>query len=212
MDKTRLQQLLSRLDPVDDPDAELEQYATPPDIAADVLHRMRLDGALDGQVVDLGCGNGIFTIGAALLGADAVGIDVDGDAVATARANLERVSDAVTDAGGGAEFAVDDVRDAGIDADAAVTNPPFGLQRSDANLAVLEAAFDAAPVVYALLHRAEEPGETRAFLERFAAEHGFDAAVVAGYDFPLPRRFAHHAQEKKYIKVDLYRFTRDDGR
>ncbi len=203
MDKTALQQVLSRLDPVDDPVPELEQYATPPDIAADVLHRMQLNDDLSGTVLDLGCGNGIFTVGAAVMGADAIGVDVDDGAVATARENAETVGEV----DGSVEFETGDVRDLERAADVVVTNPPFGLQRENANLVFLEAAFETADVVYALLHQSrEEPGKTRRFLDRFAADHGFSADVVTAYDFPLPRRFSHHGAEKKYIKVDLYRF------
>ncbi|MFB6295092.1 MAG: METTL5 family protein [Candidatus Nanohaloarchaea archaeon] len=204
MDKTALQQVLSRLAPVEDPDAELEQYATPPAIAADVLQRMQLNNDLDGTVLDLGCGNGIFAIGAGVLGADAVGVDVDGDAVAAARANLDTVEAAVD---GSVTFETGDVRDLDRDVDVAVTNPPFGVQREDANLVFLEAAFETASVVYAVLHQSRgQPGKTRSFLDRFAADHGFSTDVVTAYDFPLPRRFAHHDAEKEFIKVDLYRF------
>lgn len=206
MDKTKLQQALSGLKPLEEPDRELEQYRTPPAIAADVLHRMRLNREVQGNVVDLGCGNGVFAIGAALLGADASGIDVDGDAVHIARDNLAKVQEDA-DIEGSAAFVEADARDLEMEADAVVTNPPFGLQKKDMNRAFLGAAFDTAPVVYALMHRSRDNAEeTRAFLERFAADNGFETAVLTTYDFPLPRRFDHHEKEKKYIKVDLYRF------
>ncbi len=192
MDKTALQQALSQLEPLDEPSAELEQYATPPRIAADVLHRMALAGDCSGTVVDLGCGNGILTLGAALQGAKAVGIDVDADAVATARRNREQVLSGrekeIT-----ARFAVEDVRDVAMDADTVVMNPPFGLQQEDMNRVFLDAAFGIAPVVYAILHRSEQKtAETRQFLERCAADAGFDTAVLTTYDFPLPRRYSFH--------------------
>lgn len=205
MDKTALQQVLSHLEPLDEPDAELEQYQTPPRIAADVLHRMDLADALSGTVIDLGCGNGIFAIGAALLGADAVGIDVDAAAVETARENADRIREQFGD--GTVRFVAGDVRESDMSGDVVVTNPPFGIQREDMNTVILEAAFGAAPVTYALLHQSRDSGEqTRRFLEAFAAERGFDAAVLTDYDFPLPRTFSFHETEKKHIKVDLYRF------
>lgn len=207
MDKTELQQVLSGLDPLDAPDAELEQYRTPPRIAADVLHRMDLAGDCDGDVVDLGCGNGVFTIGAALQGADAVGIDVDAAAVATARRNVEAVHPAIQRSGGTASVRESDVRDIAMTADAVVMNPPFGLQVRDMNRVFLDAAFDIAPVAYAILHQSREnTAATRQFLERFADDHGFESDVLTAYDLPIPRRFAFHEDEKKHIKVDLYRF------
>lgn len=199
--------VLSRLDPIPDPDPELEQYRTPADIAADVLNRMDLDGACDGTVLDLGTGNGTFAIGAAILGADAVGVDRDPDALATARANADRAAD-----GSGREldvaFVEADVRVVDRTADAVVTNPPFGMRRSDANLDFLEAGFAAAPVVYALLHRAAEPDRTRQYLKEFASQHGYGSDVLATYRFPIPRRFAFHEADRDEIGVDLYRFAR----
>src|SRR4030042_577278 len=50
--------------------ARLEQYATPAHIAADMLWEAFTAGDIEGRsVVDLGCGNGVFSIGAKLLGA-----------------------------------------------------------------------------------------------------------------------------------------------
>jgi putative methylase len=206
MDKTELQQALSGLKPLEEQQQELEQYQTPPDIAADVLHRMLMNGELEGRVLDLGCGNGVFAVGAALLGADAVGVDVDGRAIETARENLENVQEQFG-VEVSAEFVERDARDLDMEADAAVTNPPFGLQRRDMNRAFLGSAFGDAPVVYALLHRSrDKPGETREFIEGFASDNGFETDILTTYDFPLPRQFDHHEREKKYIKVDLYRF------
>lgn len=203
MRKTELQQRLSRLDPLDEPSPDLEQYATPPDIAADVLNRMQVAGDL-GRVADLGCGNGILAIGAALLGADAVGVDVDPDAVERARENARdaEVADRT-------EFRETDVRTVELDADVAVMNPPFGLQRRDANLDFLDAAFGTAPVVYALLHASEDSRDrTRRFIKNYASNHGYAARVQATYRFPLPRRFGFHEQDRRDVDVDLYRFER----
>lgn len=209
MRKVELQQLLSGLEPIAAPDPALEQYATPPDIAADVLHRMDLAEGLAGKmVVDLGCGNGVLGLGAALCGASATLVDVDPDALEAARRNVAAL---------GAEHDLDvavveeDVRSTDMDADVAVTNPPFGMRRPDANLDFLEAGFRTAPVVYALLHRSrEKPERTHRFLGRFAREHGYAARVVETYRFPLPRRFAFHEKDRAETRVDLHRFARGE--
>ncbi len=61
------------------PDAALEQYRTPAAIATDLLWEAHEDDAVRGRsVVDLGCGTGMFAVGARILGAHpVVGIDVD---------------------------------------------------------------------------------------------------------------------------------------
>jgi len=73
------------------PSAALEQHATPPDVAAALLHAACLRGDIAGKFVcDLGCGPGVLSIGAAALGAAAVvGLEVDEDALDQARENAE---------------------------------------------------------------------------------------------------------------------------
>ncbi len=199
MDKSGLQVRLSRLDNLEERSAELEQYPTPPDIAADVLNRMKLNDDL-GRVVDLGCGNGVLAIGAGLLDAEVTGFDVDSGAVEVARENAREL-------GVDAEFHEADVNEVDVESDVVVMNPPFGIQKRDANLDFLETAFRTAPVVYALLHSSEEKREeTREFIDDFARDHEFQDRVLATYDFPLPRSFEFHGKRKKYIKVDLHRF------
>src|SRR5687767_12145946 len=68
------------------PAADLEQYRTPPDIAAELLLAAHKEDAIEGKrVLDLGCGTGMFSVGAALLGARlATGVDIDSHAIAMA--------------------------------------------------------------------------------------------------------------------------------
>lgn len=203
MDKTELQQQLSTLEPLEEPDPEKEQYATPPHIAADIIHRMGLNDDLGGKVADLGCGHGILTIGAALAGAEAVGVDIDPAAVETSRKNAGKAE--VQDRTG---FIQDDVRDVELEADAVVMNPPFGIQQEDRNLVFLQESFNIAPGIYALLHQSSERKEkTRAFIGGLAEDCGYRTDIVTSYRFPLPRAFSFHSTEKRHINVDLYRFS-----
>ena len=61
------------------PRVELEQYPTPPDIAAHMLLAAAEEGDIEGKLIaDLGCGGGVLGIGAALLGAEHVlAVDLD---------------------------------------------------------------------------------------------------------------------------------------
>ena len=76
------------------PDAALEQYPTPPELAAHVVHLADLHGDVDGRtVIDLGTGTGMLALAAALRGpARVVGLELHGDALATAEANERRVA------------------------------------------------------------------------------------------------------------------------
>jgi len=63
----------------ENPQLGLEQYPTPPDLAAHVIHLADLQGDIAGRtVIDLGAGTGMLTLGAALRGpARVVGVEVD---------------------------------------------------------------------------------------------------------------------------------------
>lgn len=92
-----LKQLECRLQDIDEfekPRIELEQYATPPHIAATIL--TTIDSTYDhlrGRfVADLGCGTGRLTIGSVLCGASqVVGYDVDRTALQCAISNVNQL-------------------------------------------------------------------------------------------------------------------------
>ena len=85
--KTDIKRRLSGLSGFENPDPELEQYVTPPELAAELAHAAALNGDL-GEVHDLGCGTGMLAIATALAGArPVVGYDVDEDALEAARRN-----------------------------------------------------------------------------------------------------------------------------
>jgi hypothetical protein len=65
--RRRLAQELGVVAGFDDPVAALEQYHTPPDLAANIVHVADLQGDIEDELVlDLGCGTGMLALGAAL--------------------------------------------------------------------------------------------------------------------------------------------------
>ena len=69
----QLQALLEDVDPFATPKIALEQYATSAQVAAHILHAAHAHGDVDGCVlVDLGCGAGVLSIAAVLMGASHV--------------------------------------------------------------------------------------------------------------------------------------------
>ncbi|MFW6448500.1 MAG: METTL5 family protein [Halobacteriota archaeon] len=170
----------------EEPDATLEQYATPPEVAASVVHEAALRGDLDRPVVDLGAGTGVLAIAAALGGArTVVGLERDPAAVATAAGNAARL-------GVGVNWVVGDVEALPLDPPSLVTvvaNPPFGahLARRGADRPFLAAAADIAAVSYTV-HNAGSLDFLRAFVGDFGGEltHSYRATI------DLPRQFDHH--------------------
>ncbi len=204
MKTSQLKILLSKLETFSDPDPALEQYTTPPEVAADVLQliSMHVDGT---DIIDLGAGTGILTIGTGLLGFTARGYETDQEAIETARQNLAAIEDEYDIDVTFYQAAIKEVEDT---ADAVIMNPPFGIQDEDANLRFLKAGFRMADTVFALLHRTEDdPDRTRQFIKEFASKRDYDAAVLKEYSFRLPRTMAFHDRDQDRIGVDLYTFT-----
>ncbi|PSQ33235.1 RNA methyltransferase, partial [Halobacteriales archaeon SW_12_69_24] len=91
--RRRLARELAVVAGFEDPRAPLEQYHTPPELAANLVHVADLQGDVAGHtVLDLGCGTGMLALGAALRGPDrVVGVDVDPAPLSTAVENERRV-------------------------------------------------------------------------------------------------------------------------
>ncbi|MEW6505968.1 MAG: 50S ribosomal protein L11 methyltransferase, partial [Chloroflexota bacterium] len=92
--KLDLERLLSRVASHPSPNASLEQYTIPPDVAAAMLFLAAyVHGDVVGKsVLDLGCGTGRLALGAAFLGAEhVVGVDIDRTAIRVAVENSVRM-------------------------------------------------------------------------------------------------------------------------
>jgi len=85
----KLEIALEKVEGFETPNVNYEQYKTPATVAAPFLHLAFMSGDIEGKTVyDLGCGTGILSIGAALLGAkEVIGFDIDDGAVSNAVKN-----------------------------------------------------------------------------------------------------------------------------
>jgi len=197
MKKKELEIRLERVEDIEQPDADREQYATPAPVASELLYYAFMNGDIrDRLVYDLGCGNGILGIGAKLLGAKAViGIDSDEKMIEVAQANCKRLGVHV-------ELRSGDVREVEGRGDTVVMNPPFGAQRKNrhADRIFLEKALEIAPVVYSILNAGSE-----SFIKSLIPSASVQHFPVA---FPLKRRFSFHKKDTKFIPVDIYRMER----
>ncbi len=191
MRKRELEIALERVAGFEDPDPSLEQYMTPATMAADILFRAWGEGDVEGmKVMDLGCGTGMFSIGAWLLGAGmVVGFDRSVDALRVAERNRETF-------GADIRFELRDVSDVDEGADTVFMNPPFGCQNRNADRAFLDRAMDSSECVYSI-HMAGTIG----FVERFCEKRGRRITWRKTYKYVIPHTFAFH--NKEYRSVDV---------
>ena len=192
MKQVSLEIKLSMLRKTANRNAALEQYQTPPDVAARLLYRALSDGCLEGKVVaDLGSGNGIFAVGAALLGASKVyGIESDPSAVEVARENSLGVA-------GDIEFVNCDVSEFHAMVDTVIMNPPFGSQRRNADVPFIDKALEISKDFYILLNY--KAGD---FLERIIEKKG-EVAWDENVEIPLGHSYDFHRKEIKMIGVRI---------
>lgn len=201
MTRRRLAQELGVVAGFENPRAPLEQYHTPPDLAAHIVHHADLQGDIEGRtVVDLGSGTGMLALGAALRGPErVVGVELDPAPLATARDNERKVAaqPAVAWIRGDATRAPLCLDDATV-----LMNPPFGAQDGNehADRAFLETAAAVAQVSYSV-HNAG----SREFVEAFAADAGGEVTHAFAAEFELPRQFEFHEAERRTLTAEVFR-------
>ena len=198
--KRDLERALSEIEAHPLPNAYLEQYTTPSNVAAEILYLAAYvyDDVINKTVVELGCGTGRLAIGAALLGAREVfGVDVDGVAVRVAQKNAEIM--------GVKERTNWIVADIGVvkgSFDTVLQNPPFGVQRRRADRRFISKSLELSSTIYSF-HKGGE--SNREFIKRFIEEHGGKITTIFPLKMEIPRMFKFHTKRKRSIQVDLYR-------
>lgn len=207
--KRDIELALSDVDDFDRPRPELEQYRTPADVAAHVVHLAAMHGDVaDRTVVDLGTGTGMFALGASLAGAArVVGLDRDPDAIRQARGNETRLRENETRLSPPTpvDWLVADAARAPLCPDEPVTvlsNPPFGAHRGreHADRAFLETAAEVAAVSYTV-HNAD----SEAFVRSFAADAGGRVTDAFRAELDLPAQFDHHERERETLDAEVFR-------
>lgn len=199
--KRELARRLESVSDFEDPSADLEQYQTPPELAATIVHLASLNDDLAGRtVVDLGSGTGMLALGAAYGSPDrVVGVELDSGAIRQARMNEREIDPSAF---------VDWVRgDAtrpplSVDDATVLMNPPFGAQdgHRHADRQFLGAAVSIAAVTYSIHNEG-----SRSFVESFAEDNG--GRVTHAYEaaFDIPRQFSFHRDATRTIQTEVFR-------
>ena len=190
MKKRDLEIKLESVSKFDDPDPSLEQYPTPSTIASDILFMAYANGDIaDRTVNDLGCGTGIFSIGAWLLGGNVSGFDISTSAIETANTNARRFNAEIN-------FEVCDVSKISRNADTTIMNPPFGSQNKHADRPFLEKAIELSETTYSLHMQRTFP-----FLEEFVKENGKEICFHKTYKYQIPHTFSFHTKNEHNIDL-----------
>ncbi|WP_224450052.1 METTL5 family protein [Haloprofundus salilacus] len=205
-DRRALETRLAVVAGFENPQARLEQYPTPPDIAAHVVHLADLQGDIDGRtVVDLGTGTGMLALGAALRGpARVVGVELDAEALSTARDNEQRVGTTTPIHWLRGDATRAPLCDRTVDGSGTTVlmNPPFGAQhgRRGADRAFLRTASELADVSYSIHNQG-----SREFVESFAEDEGGEVTHAFGATLTLDRQFEFHEEETKDLDTEVFR-------
>ena len=174
------------------PKPELEQYSTPVDIVAEMIKLANSQGDLSGNVVDLGCGTGRLAIGAALLGAEVTGYEIDNDALELAK-NYSKEHDL--------DIRWVNLAIENIDKkyDTVIMNPPFGSQRPGADRAFLEKSLEIGKRIWSI-HMAE----TKNFVKDFVEKRSGEIITAYEFDFPIKNSMPFHTKNVSNQKAILY--------
>ena len=175
-----------------DPNPDLEQYATPVDTTLEIIKKANSRGQLAGKVADLGCGTGRLAIGAAILGADVTGFEIDAKALDIA-IQYSRENNLDIKWVNGAIENIDE------EFDTVLMNPPFGAQRPGADRIFLEKAVEIADNIWTI-HMAE----TRNFVEKFVDSRSAKIESRYEFDFAIPRSMSFHTKDIANQKAILY--------
>lgn len=204
--KRALARRLAALHGFDDPDVDVEQYPTAPELAANIVHLADLNTDLDDVVVDLGAGTGVLAIAAATRSPrQVIGVEQDRDALGIAQQNERILGEATV-----VDWIQGDVthlplscRDVTV-----VMNPPFGSQhgRRGADRAFLDAARTIASVTYSV-HNAG----SREFIEAYADDNRGVVTHAFAAELPVDAQFDFHTSERADVSVEVFRIEWPDS-
>jgi len=201
--KKDLELVLARLRGFSEPSWELEQYATPEDIAADWVWQAALRGDIRGKVIlDAACGPGVLGIGALLMGARKVFfVDKSAETIGICRENYEKIKEEY-EVGLG-EFIIGNISIFDEEVDVVLENPPFGTKEKHVDKLFLEKAFTAGKVVWSM-HKIV----TKVFVEAIGKDYGFKITDLFKYSFPIKAVFKFHEKPVRKVDVGLWRMEK----
>ncbi|MEJ5292972.1 MAG: METTL5 family protein [Candidatus Methanosuratincola sp.] len=201
--KRELEILLETVREFEGPKIGYEQYRLPAQLAAEVIWyiEMRHRDIQGKRIVDLGCGTGMLTAGAALMGADyVVGVDIDAGSILKAREACRMLALAPV-----VDFVNAEVSQLELDADVVVQNPPFGVRVRGADRAFIRKSLEIAPRVYSI-HKGGEA--VMGFVSAFVVECGGRVDEIIPLKIKLSPTYHFHKKRSYAFEAHLFRIVR----
>jgi len=207
MNKRDLEVELSKVPDFRSPKRHLEQYSTSRRLAGSMIWNAYMHDAIEDRVVaDLGCGTGVLSYGALLMGASyVICTDVDCNILLETKRwfTAEGLDWAI-------DFVCEDSTMSSLrSVDTVVMNPPFGVYRRGIDLSMLHEAFRTSKMVVSV-HKYNEKSDI--IIRRAAHNHGFDCVDTYVDLMEIPQMFESHRKRIHRFKVAVYIFRRVDER
>ena len=229
--KKHLEMILENVPQHPNPKVGLEQYSTPATIAADLVwNAYGLGDIRDMNVLDLGCGTGIFAIASSLMGArSSLGVDIDDESIALAKITQNSISKQDDIDINNTNFIVGDINSFNSISDlfncndyeninnnhmsinkfdTLIQNPPFGSQekgKRHADRKFMDFAVNSAEVIYSFHMKSTEE-----FVIDYYRDLGADVTHKLVYKFPIPKIYDFHSEESHDVKVVVLRVENFD--
>lgn len=198
--KSELAIKLSKLEGFREPKISLEQYMTPPELAADMLYSAHMQQDIQGkEVVDLGTGTGIFAVGAAMLGGEVTAVEKDRSALEIAEKNAGKtgVSEHIS-------FQEKDVSQVEEEFHTVFMNPPFSVH-SEEGVKFLNKALRSSEKMYSVIYGGRKNTVTEIIRN---SEH--EKIEWQDYTISLPSTYGFHTEETQEIEVGVLITSKKD--
>ena len=195
--KKQLEIELSKIiDDFKEPKIKFEQYMTPPEIAAFMIHYAWMRGKIENKkIIDIGAGTGMLGIGAAFLGGNVTMIEIDKDAFEILKNNVAKTDHEI-------RLINKNIFDFDFDEeyDTALINPPFGIKSKNKDMDFIVKASKISKHIFSI-HDGSESNKNN--IKSLFEKHNLKIIESLMMDFSLKSTYPWHEEKNKILKVML---------
>ena len=195
--KKQLEIELSKIiDDFKEPKIKFEQYMTPPEIAAFMIHYAWMKGEIENKkIIDIGAGTGMLGIGAAFLGGDVTMIEIDKDAYEILKNNVAKTDHEI-------RLINKNIFDFDFDEeyDTALINPPFGIKSKNKDMDFIVKASKISKHIFSI-HDGSESNINN--IKSLFEKNNLEIIESLIMDFNLKSTYPWHEEKNKILKVML---------